>query len=138
FVLPRLPVPLDQFRLAQTQPDLTGVPLWQASPLDLHADELRALRFAALVEPVGEDKSRGVVVLLRDDPVEEGPGLVGAHGSRSRMGFSRTATSATTPARSPGTSRPFDCRTKSRQRAADVFVPHHGRSKSARASADVS
>ena len=66
-----LPMPLQQLLLAEAQAHLGGVPGRQAGSLDLHADELGALALALLLQPVGEDEARGVVVDVRDDGVEE-------------------------------------------------------------------
>src|SRR5262249_16084081 len=138
FPLPLQPILLDQLALAQPQSNLAGVPFRQARPLDLHADEFGTGAIALLLQPVGDNKPRRVIIGMSRDVFEKASGQVVAHGKRSRIGPNRSATSATTWARFLGVSCPPQNLTKSCQRAEDVFMDHHeSRPKSARASADV-
>src|SRR5262249_45057954 len=138
FRQPLLPVPPDQLFLTEAQPHRGGVPGRQARQLDLHADELGALGSAVLLQPVGVDEARDVVIDVGDYAREAASLQRAAHGTPSRTGASRPATKATTAARSLGTSHRRDALTKSSQRADDRFMAHHEAGpNTARASAPV-
>src|SRR5579883_898875 len=93
-------------------------------PFHLHADELGVIVLTVLRQPVGVSEARRVLVDVRDDVIEETSGHPAAHGKPSRTGTRRAATSATTAARSFGTSCSHDALAKSNQRADDSFMLH--------------
>src|SRR4051794_17404858 len=84
---------IEQRLLAQPQANLASIPGRQPGSLDLHADEVRPSAVTLFLQPIGEHQPRRIVVGVGDDEVEKALCLVVAHGQRSKMGSSCSATS---------------------------------------------